>query len=271
MIGDWPMRLWLAPALLLCLLPTATPAQTVARQPLRTTVELSTGIEYQQGSYGLSEDVDLLSAPTTLTVHHGKLTLAASLPYVRLDAPANVVTGGGILGVPIIVPPTTSTERRIRSGIGDLRLTGSYTVSTLPVGVSLSAQVKLPTASAAKGIGTGKTDVAVGGELFKRVGRVTPYLDVAYTMPGSPKGYRLNDSVSGQVGAAVQLGKRVRGHLGYAYAQAISPTLDDQQALAAGINVGIARRVSLAMYGSAGVSRGAPDVVAGLQVGLGLN
>ena len=266
------MRRWLATATAtFCLLPAAAWAQTTSRQPTKTSVALSTGIEYQQGTYGLHENVDLLSAPTTLTIRHGKLMLAASLPYVRLDAPANVVTGGGILGVPIIVPPTTTTERRTRSGIGDLRLTGSYTLSELPVGVSLSAQVKLPTASTAKGIGTGKADVAVGGELFKRLGRVTPYLDVAYTMPGSPAGYRLDDSLSGQVGAAMQLGKRVRGHLGYAYAQAISPMLDDQQSLAAGINVGVTRRVTLAMYGSAGVSRGAPDVVAGMQIGFGFD
>lgn len=267
------MRRWLATATAaLCLLPAPVLAQSQSSsQPTKTSVELSTGLEYQQGTYGLHENVDLLSAPTTLTVRHGTLTFAASLPYVRFSAPANVVTGGGVLGVPIIVPPTTTTERRTRSGIGDLRLTGSYTLSTLPVGLTLSGQVKLPTASAAKGIGTGKTDVAVGGEMFKRLGRVTPYLDVDYTMPGSPAGYRLDNSLSGQIGAAVQLGKRVRGHLGYAYAQAISPTLDDQQSLAAGINVGVTKRMTLAMYGSAGVSRGAPDVVAGMQIGLGFD
>jgi len=263
------MRLRFAPFLLLCLLPYPAIAQG-AGSSSKTSVVLGSGIEYQQGSYGLNANVDLLSAPTTLTVRHSKLTLAASLPYVRLSAPANVVTGGGILGVPIIVPPTTSTERRTRSGIGDLRLTGSYTLSTTPVGLTLSAQAKLPTASTTKGIGTGKTDVAVGGELFKQVGRVTPYLDLAYTMPGSPAGYRLDDSLSGQVGAAVQLGRRVRGHLGYAYAQAISPALRDQQSLAAGISVGVAKTTTLTMYGSAGLSQGAPDVVAGLQIGLAL-
>jgi hypothetical protein len=68
----------------------------------------------------------------------------------------------------------------------------------------------------------------------------------------------------------VQLGRRVRGHLGYAYAQAISPALDDQQSLAAGVNMGISKKATLAMYGSAGLSRGAPDVVAGLRIGLRL-
>jgi hypothetical protein len=262
------MRIRWALSAALCLLPFPAAAQTTAPAPGKTSVEVSSGIEYQQGSYGLDQNVDLLSAPTTLAVRHGKLMLAASLPYVRLSAPANVVTGGGVLGVPIIVPPTTSTERRARSGIGDLRLTGSYTLSAAPVGFSLSAQVKLPTASFAKGIGTGKTDVAVGGELFKQMGRVTPYLDLAYTMPGSPAGYHLNNSLSGRIGAAIQLGRRARGHLGYAYAQAISPTLDDQQSLAAGLNIGLGRNMTLAMYGSAGLSRDAPDGVAGLRIGL---
>ena len=264
------MRLRFALSTALCLLPLSAIAQAAAPAAGKTSVELSSGMEYQQGSYGLDENVDLLSVPTTLTIRRGKLMLAASLPYVWLSAPANVVTGGGILGVPIIVPPTTSTERRTRSGVGDLRLTGSYTVSLAPVGLSLSAQVKLPTASFAKGIGTGKADVAIGGELFRRMGRVTPYLDLAYTMPGSPAGYRLEDSLSGQIGAAVQLGPRVRGHIGYAYAQAISPTLADQQSLAAGLTIGIAKKTIVAMYSGAGLSRGAPDVVAGLRIGLRL-
>ncbi|MGN6375627.1 MAG: transporter [Sphingomonas sp.] len=260
------MRLLLAPVTLLCLLPLPALGQSAPKPNGKTSVEISSGVEYQQGSYGLDENVDLLSVPTTLTVRAGKFSLAASLPYVRLDAPADVVTGGGILGVPIIVPPTTTAGRRTRSGIGDLRLTGSYTLSSTPVGFSLSAQVKLPTASTAKGIGTGKADVAVGGELFKQLGRVTPYVDLAYTMPGSPAGYRLDDSLSGQVGAAVQVAPRVRGHLGYAYAQSISPVLADQQSLTAGLNLGLAKKTTLAMYGSAGLSRGAPDVVAGMQI-----
>lgn len=262
------MRLWLAPLTALCLCPLPAVAQSTGKPAVKTTVEISSGVEYQQGNYGLSANVDLLSVPTTLTIRHGKFGLSASLPFVRLTAPANVVTGGGVLGVPIIVPPTTSTERRTRSGIGDLRLTGSYTLSQAPIGLSLSTQVKLPTASAAKGIGTGKIDVAVSGELFKRVGRVTPYLDVGYTMPGSPAGYRLDNSLSGQLGAAVQVASRVRGHLAYAYAQSISPALDDQQSLVGGLNFGVAKNATLAMYGSAGVSRGAPDMVAGMQIGL---
>lgn len=66
----------------------------------------------------------------------------------------------------------------------------------------------------------------------------------------------------------VQLGGRVRGHFGYAYAQAISPALDDQQSRAEGANMGIASKTTLAMYGSAGLSRGTPDVAAALRIGM---
>ena len=262
------MRWLLVPAVCAALSAPAFAQSAPDQEQDDTSVELTTGIETQQGDYNLAEDVNVLSVPTTVRVRDGGLSFSASLPWVRIDAPANVVTGGGILGLPIIVPPTTSTERVTRSGIGDLRLTGSYTASSLPVGLTLSAQVKLPTASAAKGIGTGKADVAVGAELFKTIGRVTPYLDVAYTMPGDPDGFRLQNSLSGQAGAVVRLGGAVRAHLGYAYAQAISPTLGDQHALAGGLDVGLSRRLSLGAYGSAGLSQGAPDMVAGLQLGL---
>jgi hypothetical protein len=256
----------MAGAAALC--PATADAQTAPSPHADTTVEASTGIAFQQGTYGLHTDIELLSSTAALKITHGGFSVAASLPYVRLTAPANVVTGGGLLGLPIIVPPTPSTERRSRDGIGDLRLAAGYTVTTLPVGFTVSAEVKLPTASAAKGIGTGKTDLAVGGELFKTIGGVTPYLDIAYTMPGQPEGYRLDDSLSGQLGAAVQLGRRVRGHLAYAYAEALSPALGDQQAVTGGVNFGLSRKLTLGMYGSAGLSRGAPDMVAGLRLGL---
>ena len=127
----------MAGAAALC--PATADAQTAPSPHADTTVEASTGIAYQQGTYGLHTDIELLSSTAALKITHGGFSVAASLPYVRLSAPANVVTGGGILGVPIIVPPTTSTERRTRSGIGDLQLTGAYTLSSAPVGLSLSA------------------------------------------------------------------------------------------------------------------------------------
>ncbi len=262
------MRCLLVPLACLALSAPAFAQSAPEEEQDDTSAELTTGIEVQQGDYNLAEDVDVLSVPTTVRVRDGGLTFSASLPWVRIDAPANVVTGGGILGLPIIIPPTTSTERVRRSGIGDLRLTGAYTTSALPVGLTLSAQVKLPTASAAKGIGTGKIDVAIGAELFKPIGRVTPYLDIAYTMPGDPEDFRLNDSLSAGAGAVVRLGGNARARLGYDYAQAISPSLEDRHALSGGVDVGLSRMLSLGAYGSAGLSHGAPDMVAGLRLGL---
>ncbi len=258
-----------APIAILSLFACPASAQTRHTKANDTTVLVATGVDYQRGSYGLRDKVEVTSVPTTLSVRHKKVTLSATVPFVRLNAPADVAVGG-LLGVPVIAPPTQTTTRRTRRGLGDVRLTGAYLISAAPVGLSLSAQVKLPTASTANGIGTGKIDVAVGGELFKQMGSVTPYIDLGYTMPGSPSAYRLNNSVSAQVGTALQIGPGMRVHVGYAYAQAISPTLRDQQSLAGGINVGRADKATVALYGNAGLSRGAPNMTAGIQLGVRL-
>ena len=115
--------------------------------------------------------------------------------------------------------------------------------------------------------GTGEFDYALGAELSRSFGRVTPFVGVGYTMPGDPEHYDLGNSLSARAGAAVQMGKRVRGHVTYGYAQSISPLIPDEQQIATGINAGLSDRLSLGLYGAAGLSKGSPDVGAGVRLG----
>lgn len=234
-------------------------------------VELSTGLEYQQGEYGTGMRVETLSLPVGLRVATGPVQLSATLPYLRVDAPGNVVGGaGGPLGLPILVDPTQPATRDRREGIGDLKLGAAYTLPSSHIGFTLTSQLKLPTASRAKGLGTGELDVGVGAELSKSFGRVTPFVGIGYTMPGDPEGFDLRDSLSARAGAAVQLGDRVRGHVAYGYARSLSPLVPDEQQISTGLNAGLSKRLSLGLYGSAGLSEGSPDLGAGLQLGFKL-
>lgn len=231
-------------------------------------VELSTGLDYREGEYGTGERIETWEVPASVRVQSGRVIVSATLPYLRVDAPGNVVGGGsGILGLPIIVDPTEPPGRVRREGIGDLELGAAYIVPSEAVGLTLSGQVKVPTASAAKGLGTGEFDYAVGAELSKTFGRVTPFVGVGYTMPGDPGGFELQDSLSARAGAAVQMGKRVRGHVAYGYAQSVSPLVPDEQQVSAGLNAGVSQSLSLGVYGSAGLSEGSPDVGAGVRLG----
>lgn len=232
--------------------------------------EISTGIEYEEGEYGTGQRVSTTSIPASLRVSGGQFQFVATLPYVRIDAPGNVVGGGGLFGLPIIIDPSQPTSREKREGMGDLLLGAIYTVPSRDVGLSFSGQAKIPTASEAKGLGTGKVDYAVGAELSKRIGRVTPFVGLGYSLPGDPDGYELRNSLSARVGAAMRISQTVRGQISYNYAQSASSLVPDEQQLSSSLHTNLSNRLSLGLYGSAGLSEGASDVGAGVQIGFRL-
>jgi hypothetical protein len=239
--------------------------------PSGTSVELSTGLEYQEGEYGTGQKIKTSTVSSSLRISSGRFQFSATLPYLRIDAPGNVVGGGGgVLGLPIIIDPNQPTARARREGLGDLKLGASYTVPSSIVDVSLLGQVKLPTASQGKNLGTGEIDYSVGAELSKSLGGVTPFVGVSYTMPGSPKGYDLRNSLSARGGIATMLAPRVRGYISYGYARSISRLVGKEKQLSTGINAGLSERLSLGFFGTAGLSQGSPDVGAGVQLGVSL-
>lgn len=260
------------------LLPAQTFAQDVARpseatRQSRAAAEFSTGIDYQEGDYGTGERIALVSVPATLRVRTGRVTLSASIPYQRLEGPGNAVGGGGLLGLPIIIDPTRPATRQVREGLGDARLAAAYTIPGKKLGgvtLSLTAQAKIPTASARKGLGTGKADYTAGAEVATRIGRVQPYAALGYTVPGDPDVFDLRNSVSARAGLGLGLSDKVTGNLAYGYARSLSPLVPDEQQIGTGLSAAIGRGFSLGVQGSAGLSDGSPDFGAGLSLGIKL-
>lgn len=234
--------------------------------------EYVTGVDYSEGDYFTGEEVEILTVNNLVRARAGRLTLSASLPWHRIEAPGNVVGGGGgPFGLPILVDPTQPATRSVREGIGDLRLGAGYALPSLAgVELVLNGQVKLPTASAERGIGTGETDFSVGAEASRSIGPVTPYVAVAYTMPGEPPAYDLRNAFSARGGLGIELGRGVRGNLAYSHAESIRAGLPDERMISTGINASLSRSLSLGVYGNAGLSDGAPDVGAGVSLGIRL-
>src|SRR3546814_15814972 len=112
-------------------------------------------------------------------------------------------------------------------------------------------------------------DYAVGAELSKTFGSVTPFVGVGYTMPGDPEAFELRNSLSARAGAAVQMARRVRGHVAYGYARSFSPLVPDEQQVSAGVNAGLSDRLSQRLNGAAGPSGGSAAVGAGFRLGTG--
>jgi hypothetical protein len=265
-----PFAVMAAPAFAQQSAPADPAQQPAANRGSSAAAEFVTGVEYQEGEYFTGERVEILTVQNAARLRVGQTVFSVSLPWHRIEAPGNVIGGGGgIFGLPIIVDPTQPTTRERRSGIGDLRLGVAQTLpSVAGVELTLSGQVKLPTASAARGIGTGETDFAVGAELARSFGPVTPFLSVGYTMPGDPKAYDLQNSFSARGGVALQLGRSLRGNVSYGFAQGVSPQVPDERQISMGLNASLSRTLSLGLYGNAGLSNGAPDVAAGVSLGF---
>ena len=230
-----------------------------------------TGVEYQEGDYFTGERVEILTIQNAARLRVGRTMFAVSLPWHRIEAPGNVVGGGGLLGLPIIVDPTQPSTRDVRRGIGDLRIGVAHTLPGIAgVEITLSGQAKLPTASASRGIGTGETDFAVGAEIARSFGPVTPFLSIGYTMPGDPEAYDLRNSLSARSGVSLQLGRSLRGSVSYGFAESVSPLVPDEQQVSMGLNASLSNRVSLGLSGNAGLSNGSPDVAASVSLGFRL-
>lgn len=265
-------------AALASLLPAATNAQEAsgsaeAARADRPAGDFSIGFDYQEGDYGTDERIELVSIPATLRVRTGRVTLSASVPWQRFEGPGNVVGGGGLLGLPVIIDPTRPPTGQVREGLGDARVTAAYTIpgeSLDGVTLSLSGQAKLPTASARKGLGTGEVDFTAGAEISTRIGRVQPYAGLAYTIPGDPEGFDLRNSLSARAGLALGLSEKVTGNFAYGYARSLSPLVPDEQQIGTGISATIGRGFTLGVQGSAGLSDGSPDFGGGVTFGIGL-
>ena len=246
-------------------------SRAIRPAPSGPAVEFSSGLEYQEGDYGTGGKIETLSIPSNLRVTTGRFQFSATLPYVRVDAPGNVVGGGGgVLGLPIIVDPTRPATRDRRESLGDLKLGASYLMPISVVDLAITGQVKLPTASKARNLGTGEVDYAVGAELSKNLGPITPFVGVSYTIPGDPKGYDLRKSLAARGGIATMLAPNIRGYVSYGYARSVSRLVDNEKQLSTGINAGLSKRLSLGLFGTAGLSDGSPDVGAGIQLGVRL-
>lgn len=264
--------IYLLPLLALCAPLQAQESETIprpAQQGRGAAVEIFTGVEFQQQEVADTEQVHKFSAPLTARLTTGPLRISVQLPYVRVTGPGNVVAPSGPLGLPILIDPSKPAEVSTRAGLGDLRVAASYSLHVSGLSVLLNSGAKLPTASAEKGLGTGKADYWVGTDVSTTVGAVTPFAGVAYTMAGDPEGFELRNTFSGQAGAALRLGRSTSAHLGYSYAEDAGQSAQDEQRVFGGVNTAVGNGLSLGFYGSAGVN-GPANVGAGLSLGIGL-
>ena len=248
------------------ILATSAAAAALAATPALADDGLTatTGVDYSRGDYGTGVDTDILIVPLSLRYKTGDLRFTATLPWLRIDG-SSAIVGDGSGGV--VIDP--NAPRTVRSGFGDVNLGAAWSIpeERLGFGLEFSGRVKLPTAKASRGLGTGKADFAVGAELSKSIGPVTPFVSVGYRMPGDPVGIDLHNAWNASAGASLALGKTVL-IASYDYRERTSDLSRDSEELFGAVSTPVSTRLNFTLYGSAGLAKGAPDFGVGSMVGL---
>ena len=158
---------------------------------------------YFTGRFGTRHTIHIYDLPLSITYRHRNLRLRIELPYIA-------VTGAGIVAGQSIIASTGSGA--VRSGPGDMWLKAEYRLDRAR-GVRPSfepyVKVKVPVASYAKGLGTGRFDEEAGLRMVWRAGtRVFPYLQLGYRIVGRLPALHLQNVVTFEPGVAVAVAPR---------------------------------------------------------------
>lgn len=236
----------------------------------RTVFELSLGSSLASGDFGTGQSARIISTALGARLALGTFRISASIPYLSVRGRGLIFSG--VDSTPVIAAASVPGARTVtHDGLGDLTLGAAYTLreqGDLPE-IELAGRVKLPTASSASQLSTGKADGSFGIQITKAFGHVAPFVSATYRVFGNPSSIRLEDGFAASGGASFSIGRAAVLLASYHYAAAASRLVRDAHELFAGLSVALPRsRLRLTGFATAGLSSGAAAESGGLSLSL---
>ena len=238
---------------------------------------------YTSGTYGTGTRTNIFYVPFSVKrlFPDGDITLV--VPYVHIEGTGAVRLVGGVgtrtsktqgsgsgTGKGKKITDTPQDTSSSTSGLGDMILRGRYYLveetSTMPL-IALTARIKMPTADADAGLGTGEFDEGIGVEFTKKLSnRWRGFVDGGYTFIGDPEGVNFRNQWWYDIGAGYDMNTNVNLSLYYEEYRAVVPTVNNARDLF--FSVLFKPTSALRCTGSflVGLSNGAPNY--GLTTGL---
>jgi hypothetical protein len=273
-------------------LPDPVPATTAP------TIQVGTGFDYSRGDYGFSEDTEVFSVPLLLTYTMPQWVFRASVPYTRIDGPADAVgasgvgaaggsSAGGPGGLSGLIPglpgsgggttnngnPSNSTPARpdsnSESGLGDTVVGATRMLGPVlgPVQVDLTARVKLPTADEDKGLGTGETDYYAQADVYFVGERFIPFGTLGYRIMSDSDRYQLENGAYVSVGSAYRLNETTRSGVSLDWRQRVVDGGDDATEASVFVAHDFDANWNLIVYALTGFTEASPDFGTGGSIG----
>jgi hypothetical protein len=247
--------------------------------------ELDLGASYSDGTYDDMQKSYVTAIPVSLRYAGRHVWARVSVPYVILrggtylaDGPQPFWGGGGHFGppggdldeavaIPRMVPggnpfgppPSIHTQ-----GLGDVAITLGYRFDLGDTTqLSLSTRVKLPTARVSQGLGTGRTDVVLGGDLSQDLGGTTITVGARRRFTGQPDGFVLRNTWSLDADLAWHLVGRVLVGVDYEWLQSVVPGFPVSNNLTGWTSIPLSHSTRIDFYGGAGLSNGSTALLGG--------
>jgi hypothetical protein len=221
------------------------------------------GGEYSTGDYGGGDSIDESYVPVNFIFDSPRVTARVTVPYLAVRAPEGTVTEGPDGEVVIGEGPVTT-----ESGVGDvIAALTVYDVLVLSQGdfaMDLTGKVKLGTASADDGLGTGEEDYFLEASAFRFFDRFSLLGLAGYAVRGDPTGVDLQDGFYGSMGATWRTGEDSRVGLFYDYREASVEGSDAPQEISATWFSLLGSQWGASAYVLAGIGDSSPDWGAGL-------
>ena len=239
-------------------------------------LSLGVGFNYSTGNYGTPTTTQIVSIPFTARYDRGPWNFKAILPYLRITGATSVVPGvGGVANSnprgrgrgqgPAGATAAESTE----AGMGDAIVAATYNVlydNASKSGMDVTGKVKIATADADKGLGTGEHDVGAQLDVYRTYDRTTVFGGIGYTMLGSSNFIQLDNVWNVNAGGTYRLNERDSAGFSLDFRQAVSASASPQKELMAFWSRKLDKTWKAQVYALKGFSDGSPDWGAGASV-----
>jgi hypothetical protein len=178
-------------------------------------------------------------------------------------------SSGGLNGGDVVPLPGANNRR---SGLGDVSVALGYSFELgKTTWFDLSTRVKLPTASTAKRLGTGKVDVTMGGDLVQDLGNASFYAGGRYRILGKPAGSTLRNTLGLGGGASYRLPGGTIVGADYDWQQSATRDRQASSEVTGWVNFGLTRRLRMQVFASTGLNTNSTDFAGGLSLSYRLN
>jgi outer membrane putative beta-barrel porin/alpha-amylase len=230
-------------------------AQNFIQWPQDVSWQVGSGLDYSEGKYGGTTKTTILAVPIDARVELDRFRFDATLPWENVSGPG-ILAGGVVVG---------SGPAGSRSGLGDLDLTGAFTLThdegALPA-IDIGGSIKFPTAKS--DLGTGKFDYSIQGNVYHSF---TPQLmlfgSVGYQWLTSTSTIALKDGVTASGGANYKLTDAVSIGLSANFRQEYFDSLGDQFTISPYLLWNLMPNWRVSAYATAGTGNASPEFGAG--------